>query len=940
MQAMMLAESTELDLALLSDDEAARVVDDLKAEADRHYWINANRSLELAEQIVQLGRERGNMSHTALGMMTRGDAMKFLGRTADAWAALGEAGELFQQCGDEVGWARTRIGRLLICVDLGCVQEALADAETARAIFVRHGVREKQVVLDLNTAIVHDLLGDQQRALTLYHDAITLAEALGEAGKPFLGLLYNCTGVAYNTLGSFRDALHYYERAYAVFYERQERSAAALAKQNIAYIAMAHGDYRHALRVLQEVYHLNTAEGLLLNAAHAGYKMVECYLQLNRYNEAKELAYEVAEAFRKLENTYKYADVLFHLATAEAELGNFYAAEEALNTAEAIFMSFDARPLVAMINLGRSSIALHLGNLSVAEREAIIAGKVFQEYSQYIEHARAQLICTQVYLLQHQADRGIGASMLALKVARQENVPNLRYAAHLLLGRIHESQNSLLRAERHYRAAAATVARVQHHLTLTLRPGFLEDKGEAARRLIALYLRDSRATRAFEALERAKSQMLLSYLTDHGQLRWAANDERSRQLVSELDTLRGEHQWLYNKAQELVSETQAADADLQRARAEVAVRERQMRMITEELYLRGGDNGHARVVDSPSLADIQAVVEPDDLLLEFYADEESVWAFAVDRCGITVFSLPVKVADIGRMVQQLQLNFTAALAMSPEASLMRGLTGIAQRILERLYAALLAPLDDLMRARRRLVIVPYGVLHYLPFHLLRRTSYLIEQHEVVVLPAAALITHRGPAREPGALVLAHSWNGRLPHTLAEAQIVQRQFGGKVCREDDARRCILDEKPVQILHIAAHGEYRLDQPELSFIQLDDGQLYTDDLLQHDLSYELVTLSACETGRANVAPGDELIGLGRGFLYAGAGALITSLWSVPDASAAALMEQLYSKLQAGDSKAAALRFAQLTALQTDPQLHPAFWGAFQLIGDPRPLTRAGT
>ena len=151
-----------------------------------------------------------------------------------------------------------------------------------------------------------------------------------------------------------------------------------------------------------------------------------------------------------------------------------------------------------------------------------------------------------------------------------------------------------------------------------------------------------------------------------------------------------------------------------------------------------------------------------------------------------------------------------------------------------------------------------------------------------------------------------------------------------------RRAALHASPGQILHIAAHGEHRLDQPDLSYIQLADGQLYSDDVLQHDLSYELVTLSACETGRGQVAPGDELIGIGRGFLYAGAGALLTSLWRVPDDVAMHLMAQVYRALRDGASKAAALREAQRALLAADPQRHPAFWGAFQLVGDARPLT----
>jgi CHAT domain-containing protein len=254
-----------------------------------------------------------------------------------------------------------------------------------------------------------------------------------------------------------------------------------------------------------------------------------------------------------------------------------------------------------------------------------------------------------------------------------------------------------------------------------------------------------------------------------------------------------------------------------------------------------------------------------------------------------------------------------------------------------LYTALLAPLHDRTLSRHRLVVVPYGALHYLPFHLLHTgTEYLIERHEVVVLPAAGLAARRGPRRQRGALVLAHSWDNRLPGTQLEAQAVLKVFGGDIHCEQAAQRTVFQAPPTQLLHIAAHGQHRLDRPEMSYIQLADGQLYTDDLLQHDLSYELVTLSACETGRANVAAGDELIGLGRGFLYAGAGALLASLWRVADEHTSSLMASIYAALAAGASKSGAVRLAQLEMLDQMPQLHPAFWGAFQLVGDAGPLS----
>jgi len=147
----------------------------------------------------------------------------------------------------------------------------------------------------------------------------------------------------------------------------------------------------------------------------------------------------------------------------------------------------------------------------------------------------------------------------------------------------------------------------------------------------------------------------------------------------------------------------------------------------------------------------------------------------------------------------------------------------------------------------------------------------------------------------------------------------------------------------IVHIAAHGMFRLDAPNFSHIKLADAQLSTIAVFNLDLSScSLVTLSACETGRAIVGGVDEVISLGRGFLYAGAASLLPTLWKVDDASSAELMEMFYQALLSREfSKAAALAGAQrafLARARTSIRpyrVHPYFWAAFHLIGDPGPL-----
>lgn len=929
---------TEILSASLSDEAAAVVVERLKQEADRYWYIDYRRSLEFANRIVIIGERRGDVSQIALGLMARGDALKLMDRTAEAWETLDEAGRLFQTIGDEVGWARTRIGRVYLSTTLNYVTEALADAELARTIFTRHGLHEKLLRLDLNTAVVHVLLGDLFQALRLYHSALAIAETLGEAGQQYLGLLNMNIGVAHESLGDFSQALSYYERARSVYVARGETLYIAILELNIAYIAQAQGHYRRALNLLYGILDRGIEE---FPVEHRAVKrdMIECFLYLNRYTEARDLAREITADYRKLGAIYDTARNLLHLATAEAELSHFDAARAALEEAEPLFRSLGATTWMATAQLRRGRIALKQGDVKSAHEFAASAADCFEQNGQQVNGAAAALLKGQSSLAMGDFKAAVETAVTALHIAQRFNVPSLRYASHLLLGQVSNAQHRTIRAAHHYQAASATIERVQRGLTITLRPGFLEDKGESSRNLIALYLQKGQARCAFDTLEHAKSQVLLNYLANREQFRWSTDgDLRAQGLVENLNQLRAEHEWFYRLAHEPSRDPERPSAILpEEALAEVVVRERQMRSITEQLYLHSSDHHQARQVKSASLMDIQRTLSNGTLLIEFYNDGSSLWAFLLDGQTIKVQPLSVNAEAAYQLLLQLKGNIRAALTLNPLVAAAQHLTRSANRILNRLYSLLIEPLMLHHYHPRKLILVPYGVLHYLPFHLLYDGSeYLIQKYEVVVLPAAGMATQPALEREPGALILANSWQGRLPHALAESQMVQRLFGGRVCAGEDANRAALQAIPTQILHIATHGEHRLDQPDLSYLQLADGQLYADDTLQQDMSYELVTLSACETGRANVTASDELIGLGRGFLYAGAGALLVSLWQVADTSTLCFMEHMYQALHRGASKSAAMREAQQFMLAEDDWRHPAFWGAFQLIGSDMPLS----
>jgi len=140
-----------------------------------------------------------------------------------------------------------------------------------------------------------------------------------------------------------------------------------------------------------------------------------------------------------------------------------------------------------------------------------------------------------------------------------------------------------------------------------------------------------------------------------------------------------------------------------------------------------------------------------------------------------------------------------------------------------------------------------------------------------------------------------------------------------------------------VHFATHGFVNENVPSRSGLLLsmpteegEDGILYAGEIYNLDINADLVTLSACETGLGKVVRGEGLIGLTRGFLYAGAKNVVVSLWKVSDDSSSDLMIQFYKNMLSKKTKSIALQKAKLKLLSSQ-KLPPYFWAAFILIGN---------
>ena len=351
------------------------------------------------------------------------------------------------------------------------------------------------------------------------------------------------------------------------------------------------------------------------------------------------------------------------------------------------------------------------------------------------------------------------------------------------------------------------------------------------------------------------------------------------------------------------------------------------------------------------ITQLRQSLSPDQILLAYFLYKGRLVIFAATKEQLVTRELPNSVEQLERLLPLLHAH------LDPKgwSDLQKPPEQVVLRLLNKLYNLLVAPVADLLPATPgHLTIVPYGPLHNLPFHALHNGSrYLIEGFQVSYLPASTILMHldarnseqdSGPtgrevsARPP--LVFGYSENGHLQRVHDEAKTIASLLNGRCYLEGEATiaRLIEQAPGSPIIHLATHGQSRLDAPNFSYVRLADGQLNAIDAFSLDLkACELVTLSGCETGLALSGGGDEQLGLGRAFLAAGAPSLVMSLWPVEDNATNELMQLFYHYLLKGESKAQALRAAQCSLLHRadSTYTHPYFWAAFRLVGGVGPL-----
>ncbi|NEP27201.1 CHAT domain-containing protein, partial [Moorena sp. SIO3I6] len=341
-------------------------------------------------------------------------------------------------------------------------------------------------------------------------------------------------------------------------------------------------------------------------------------------------------------------------------------------------------------------------------------------------------------------------------------------------------------------------------------------------------------------------------------------------------------------------------------------------------------------VDVASLSEIQALLDSETTLVEYFVQSDRVLAFIITKNSFNTVTLNVTQA---KLINELTLFRYFPNPYQDD---------LHPEELKNLHQWLIEPLKPYLNTSK-IGFVPHSILHYLPFAALTDGErYLSDDYALFTLPNASILSFLPNKRKlatSSLLALGDPVTDLPPlvHARGEVKKIANLFNTEALVREKATESIIKSRAEQaeVLHIAAHGEYNRNNPLFSTIYLtedseDDGQLQVREIYEElDLTQatNLVVLSACNSKIGQLSRGDEIIGLNRALLYAGTPTVMASLWSVNDEATGLLMESFYKYLQTGMNKAEALQQAQIEVRKQYP--HPYFWAAFSLTGDPSPL-----
>lgn len=868
-------------------------------------------AIETYERSVEMLREANDPGALAYALDGLAWAMSMAGDKRSALPLAEEALRFRREAKDVDGEVRTLQMIGLLHLWLGNWQQSLDTNSRVLEMARATGNKAQEAAILHNIGGIHWSIDEMERALEFYDRALTVGE--GHVNDRSRGSTLNNIGDTYRRLGDFERALEYFQKAYELRVADENRNGQAHSLHTMGLVYLETGDAEKAREHFARALSIRKEVGDARGEAYSTGGLGAALFQLNEPAEALEYQQAALEKWAVIGERRAEAETRYNMGRTLNALGRRDEALAALRLALPVSQQLRDHTTEAETWLAIARTQRDAGDLDAA-RESI------ERAIEVVDRLRAGIASSELRTSYFARVRRFYDFYVDLLMRMEEASPDASYAARAF--------------EVSERAKARTFLETLAMARLDIREGVDRD----------LLAAESDLVRRLRLAEKTRAA-LLEQGVDH----------------AEIETVEAEIAALVHEHDELIARIRRQSP----AYAELVMPE--------------------PVIES----EVRGLLADGTVLVAAHVGEDSSFVWFINGSGPIEWRRLAGAGAIEEAARSLHQSLTARSRETAADAISAADREVAEKAT--VFADWLRPSPAMKGSK--LVYVPDGALHYVPLAMLPAADggAMIRSWEVVTVPSvsvlAALRDRSGASADFDRIAIfadpvfrsddprvvqaqrraavsddssssrdevvlrsaAQSGLAALPRlrfSRREAQAITSLAGDGVTQalDFDASRSLLHEMELSdfgVLHFATHGLVNSQEPALSGLVLSlvgpdgevrNGFLSLQEIYNLDLHARLVVLSACQTALGDEVRGEGLIGMTRGFMYAGANSVIASLWQVDDRATSMLMENLYSEmLTEGMSPASALRAAQLEMLEQERWASPYYWAAFQIQGD---------
>jgi len=824
---------------------------------------------------------------------------------------------------------------------------------------------DNAVALCLNAiGVIYQNEGDLQNALKHLDQSLEITRRINFEKLTARNLMWR--GLVLWDLGKAEEAFKSLTESVEIAQRLGSIGIAGTSIHMLSHIARGRGRYREAMQYAEQAVEIAKDQGNDMLMMLSLYDIGMIHKQQGNLDKAAGHLARSLELARKLNNRKWSAFNLAELGDICSRREDHSCATENYRQAIEFFGVLNHKKGLASTynKMGRSQLRMQTIKLALASFEK--AHQIAAEVGMKSLVAETSLNMGKAFDRMGKPEEALARTDEAIVLYREIDVPDLLRESYFTKGTLLERKGDIPGAERSYKESVKVLETLRQDVAGGEEEmlAFVEIRGQAYQKLIAILLSQGKVSEALDYLERSRLRKLRDQFD---QLAPRLGDEkeekakaREKELREEIEGARTQLVEEKSKPKEAQDERKISDLETQ-----LGERRRQYIEYINDLRDKFPELASLLAIQPDSLIDLQGMLPPQAAILQYLILEKALYAFVVTPDSVSHREVKVSQGEL-----EGKIDFLRSCLMNPQIPMNagpletktlkpkeRGRSDAYDMFIDpflkssqELYRLLIKPLEPELAQVRLLGIIPNGKLHLLPFQALGEPDsqggfrFLVESRAIFYLNSQSILKFaQKRAKEigdKGTLLAFGNPDNSLQHATEEIDLIRRIFSpakaylGPEASEDKAKTELAG---YNILHFATHGKMKGNIKD-SYILLapsadgrEDGRLFLKEIWGLPLAgYQLVTLSACETAMGKEASGDVMVSLETAFLRAGTPTILASLWAVDDRATGVLMKTFYDQVTK-QGKAEALRIAQAALLNDPRYAYPYYWAAFIVVGD---------